>query len=463
MQASFWITIVYAKTNTRRRKNLWKSINNTSNHINGPWSIGGDFNVIMDANEKKGGRIYRLSKIMDFIKCMKDCGMADSSYTGNNYTWTNGRRRNNMILQRLDRIFYNDQWSAIFPVATVRHLPRTGSDHNVMLYQCTKSDPPPIKYFRFLNFWLDQPNFEQKNLRRRLKIWRINMNKMTATEEEGDSNSKYFYSAIRQKRKRSFLHRIKDEQGQWIQGNEKIAKAAISHFSNHFSQPDQNNDIGFLKRIDNTITWEDNQALLQLPSDEEVKTVVFELHPDSAAGPDGFNGRFFHACWHIIADDVRDMVKEFFDGPLGIKVGCHSIVYTIKEWRNVQNKNDIQRKLCQVFPIFICWELWKHRCSIRYGNINSTIAKLRHSILFHMKVYMKKIGATVDMKWKWHQIFSYMEDYRPRITSTPVIWNKPPEGVLKIITDGSSNITKRTAGIGGVVRNRNRDMIRAFA
>lgn len=86
-----------------------------------------------------------------------------------------------------------------------------------------------------------------------------------------------------------------------------------------------------------------------------------------------------------------------------------------------QNKNDVQRDLCRVVPIFICWDLWKHRCSIRYGNINPTIAKLRQSILFRVKVYMKKRGAIVDMKWQWHQICTYMEDYRPRITSTPVI------------------------------------------
>lgn len=35
--------------------------------------------------------------------------------------------------------------------------------------------------------------------------------------------------------------------------------------------------------------------------------------------------------------------------------------------------------------------------------------------------------------------------------------------MVKINTDGSSNITKRTAGIGGVVRNRNGDLIMAFA
>lgn len=125
---------------------------------------------------------------------------------------------------------------------------------------------------------------------------------------------------------------------------------------------------------------------------------------------------------HILFNsDSAFLTWNFFADPLGIKVGCQSIAYYFKRMEEPQNKNDVQRDLCRVVPIFICWDLWKHRCSIRYGNINPTIAKLRQSILFRVKVYMKKRGAIVDMKWQWHQICTYMEDYRPRITSTPVI------------------------------------------
>ncbi|OIT21155.1 putative ribonuclease h protein [Nicotiana attenuata] len=48
--------------------------------------------------------------------------------------------------------------------------------------------------------------------------------------EEGDSNSKYFHSVIKEKRRRAHIYRIKDEQGIWMEGNEAIAKAAIDHF-----------------------------------------------------------------------------------------------------------------------------------------------------------------------------------------------------------------------------------------
>lgn len=46
-------------------------------------------------------------------------------------------------------------------------------------------------------------------------------------EFEGDNNTKYFHSTIRQRRKRSYLHRIKNEEGNWVEGNKHISEAAV--------------------------------------------------------------------------------------------------------------------------------------------------------------------------------------------------------------------------------------------
>lgn len=47
-------------------------------------------------------------------------------------------------------------------------------------------------------------------------------------------------------------------------------------------------------------------------SQEEVKCAVWALDPESAAGPDGFNGEFFWKCKNIVADDVYTAVLDFF-------------------------------------------------------------------------------------------------------------------------------------------------------
>ena len=58
----------------------------------------------------------------------------------------------------------------------------------------------------------------------------------------------------------------------------------------------------------------DNNALVIIPTLDEVKKVVFSMNASSAPGPDGFTGKFFQHCWNIIAQDLYTVILEFFNG-----------------------------------------------------------------------------------------------------------------------------------------------------
>lgn len=81
--------MVYARSSSAKRMYLWDKLRTLSHMIDGPWIIGGDFNSIMDAHEKSGGVPVSLSKGIDFINCMDDCGMIDSGFIGKIHTWCN--------------------------------------------------------------------------------------------------------------------------------------------------------------------------------------------------------------------------------------------------------------------------------------------------------------------------------------------------------------------------------------
>ncbi|XP_070035134.1 uncharacterized protein [Nicotiana tomentosiformis] len=51
-KCNVFITYVYAKCTTNERKDLWSGFEGTHMLIDGPWCIGGDFNVILDPDEK---------------------------------------------------------------------------------------------------------------------------------------------------------------------------------------------------------------------------------------------------------------------------------------------------------------------------------------------------------------------------------------------------------------------------
>ncbi|XP_026443169.1 uncharacterized protein LOC113343061 [Papaver somniferum] len=54
----------------------------------------------------------------------------------------------------------------------------------------------------------------------------------------------------------------------------------------------------------NIISSEYSQRMDEIPTMEEIKTVVFDLGADSAPGPDGFSGCFYRHCWDVIQQDL---------------------------------------------------------------------------------------------------------------------------------------------------------------
>ncbi|KAG5595682.1 hypothetical protein H5410_036914 [Solanum commersonii] len=77
MHMIFGAPFVYAKIHSSRRMRLWRSLQIVYGVVNGPWAVVKDFNTILNADEKKGGVPYSLSKSLDFISCMDDYGLMD--------------------------------------------------------------------------------------------------------------------------------------------------------------------------------------------------------------------------------------------------------------------------------------------------------------------------------------------------------------------------------------------------
>ena len=52
---------------------------------------------------------------------------------------------------------------------------------------------------------------------------------------------------------------------------------------------------------------------------EEMDLVVKQMHPDTAPGPDGFNGLFFKKCWPLIKEDFYKIDEDFRSENLNLK------------------------------------------------------------------------------------------------------------------------------------------------
>ncbi|XP_071905685.1 uncharacterized protein [Coffea arabica] len=129
----------------------------------------------------------------------------------------------------------------------------------------------------------------------------------------GDRNSKFFHVVVKQRRVQSAIYRIKDLQGSWVEKDEDIANEVITFFSDLFSEP-TGPAPDMLHLISRLIIEEENKTLEEVPSIEEVRRVIFAMDRESAAGPDGFTGKFFTFSWDVIVQDVYNAVLSFYCG-----------------------------------------------------------------------------------------------------------------------------------------------------
>jgi endonuclease/exonuclease/phosphatase family metal-dependent hydrolase len=125
------------------------------------WIMGGDFNIILSLEEKKGG-IRRLDKeSANFQDMIDTLHLIDVETWNGTFTWTNRRSGVHQVAFRLDRFLILESLMLDGPLIEANILPKSGSDHwPVQLWIDTVSTPK-FKPFRFENFWLSFPNFQE--------------------------------------------------------------------------------------------------------------------------------------------------------------------------------------------------------------------------------------------------------------------------------------------------------------
>ncbi|WMV30181.1 hypothetical protein MTR67_023566 [Solanum verrucosum] len=350
----FMMTFIYAKCKDYMRKPLWDRLLFYSN-IEIPWCTMGDFNVTTSIEEKFGGIPYNIHKSLEIIGVIEACGLTDIGYTGLPFTWCNQRDVEARVWKRLDRAMVNDKWLEVMPQTTIENLSSVGSDHTPLLMEMFQANESHIKYFKFLHYWVENDTFMKtvhqcwtkevsgnpmrkfhqklKRVSATLSIWskqeygdifakvREFEDDIRKSEEELiTNNTEAFRQSLQQRnatyirRKRLFLHKICTENEIWVQGEEEISKATCDYYQQIFTGQNDRIDERIIQNIPTIVTAEQNEMMQTMPTMEELKQFVFAMNLNSAAGPDGFGGKFYQACWSIIKEDLLEVVQSFFCG-----------------------------------------------------------------------------------------------------------------------------------------------------
>ncbi|XP_074293062.1 uncharacterized protein LOC141619967 [Silene latifolia] len=155
----FLYTVVYGHNDDLERKILWQELKDIKDRFDGPWSIAGDFNNVLNFNEKIGRDVV-LSDIVDFRECVDYFGMTDAKGMGAFFTWNNKHKPHSRVFSRIDRFLINWQWLRLYPKCYVYFMPEGLFDHNPCI--CFRRNVQKRKpHFRYFNMWGQDPNFKQ--------------------------------------------------------------------------------------------------------------------------------------------------------------------------------------------------------------------------------------------------------------------------------------------------------------
>jgi hypothetical protein len=125
------------------------------------WILGGDFNMICNLDEKRGGTHRIMVESGKFQGVIDNLGLIDMKTPNGLFTCTNRRSGSHQVAFRLDRFLIFDSHLMEGTTLEARILDAHRSDHWPIQLWLDIPASPGCKPFRFEWFWLNHPYFQQ--------------------------------------------------------------------------------------------------------------------------------------------------------------------------------------------------------------------------------------------------------------------------------------------------------------
>ena len=89
--------------------------------INGAWAIMGDFNRMLNMDERIG-RPFEMAEIREFRQCVEECEVQDLKSSVSFFTWNNKQRGEDRVWSKIDRTLVNSDWMTKLPASEAHFM-----------------------------------------------------------------------------------------------------------------------------------------------------------------------------------------------------------------------------------------------------------------------------------------------------------------------------------------------------
>ena len=129
--------------------------------------------------------------------------------------------------------------------------------------------------------------------------------------KDGDANTEFFHSHARFRKKKNFISKV-IQNGEVVTTQEGKQAAFFDYFDGLIGTP-----LGRASTLDLSFFHREgiDLSVLDVPiTEDEVWQTIQNLPADRGPGPDGYTGRFYKACWHIIKSDFMAAILTLQQG-----------------------------------------------------------------------------------------------------------------------------------------------------
>uniref|UniRef100_A0A803PHD5 Reverse transcriptase zinc-binding domain-containing protein n=1 Tax=Cannabis sativa TaxID=3483 RepID=A0A803PHD5_CANSA len=120
---------------------------------------------------------------------------------------------------------------------------------------------------------------------------------------DGDNNNRYFHATATTRKRNNAITKLQGPNGDWCDWNSGLSNVIQGYFEDLFCSSNVNL-AGVVDNICPSVTTQQNCDLLTHVTEEEVKSALFQMHPEKSPGPDGMTPGIFQKCWSIVKHDV---------------------------------------------------------------------------------------------------------------------------------------------------------------
>lgn len=143
------------------RRASWDLLRRLHANSDMPWCCIGDFNDLLNQDEKKVRNEHPNWCIRGFLEAVHECALLDLPARGYPYTWKNSKGTDNAIEEKLDRELVSSSWMQIFPNARLSNVTAPISGHSPLVLQTKVTERQLFQAkFRFENRWFKEQGLE---------------------------------------------------------------------------------------------------------------------------------------------------------------------------------------------------------------------------------------------------------------------------------------------------------------